>query len=113
MTTTPYSKSLLPIRLVCPFSQKLWALCNRRPGASGFVAKETIQLSSLSASQQAFGAQSHHVVPPDTQNAILGLAGSSNVTFVDNISGILGLGFPRLSQIHSLAVNGVHAAAWQ
>ncbi|KAI0034553.1 aspartic peptidase domain-containing protein, partial [Vararia minispora EC-137] len=55
---------------------------------SGFVARETVQLASLSVSQQAFG-----------------LANTSNVTLVDDVSGVLGLGFPRLSTIHSLAMN--------
>ncbi|KAI0067467.1 acid protease [Artomyces pyxidatus] len=56
--------------------------------ASGFVALETVQLADLSVPNQAFG-----------------LMQSSNVSFVDEISGILGLGFPRLSTINSLAIN--------
>jgi hypothetical protein len=32
---------------------------------------------------------------------------STNVTFVDQVSGILGLGFPRLSTIHHLTANGM------
>jgi hypothetical protein len=31
----------------------------------------------------------------------------TNVTFVDQVSGIFGLGFPRLSSIHRLAANGM------
>ncbi|KAI0313749.1 acid protease, partial [Amylostereum chailletii] len=56
--------------------------------ASGFAARETIQLDTLSASEQSFG-----------------LMTSSNVSFVDDISGILGLGFSRLSSINTLAAN--------
>ncbi|KAI0049746.1 acid protease [Auriscalpium vulgare] len=56
--------------------------------ASGFVAMETVQLAELSVPSQAFG-----------------LMNSSNVSFVDEISGIMGLGFPRLSTINSLAAN--------
>jgi hypothetical protein len=32
---------------------------------------------------------------------------STNVTFVDQVSGIFGLGFPRLSTIHNLIANGM------
>jgi hypothetical protein len=37
----------------------------------------------------------------------IGLMNFTNVTFVDQVSGILGLGFPRLSKIHTLAANGM------
>lgn len=57
--------------------------------ANGFVARETIALGNLTGSAQAFG-----------------LINSTNVTTGDQISGILGLGFPRLSQISSAVVNG-------
>ncbi|KAK7051004.1 hypothetical protein VNI00_005116 [Paramarasmius palmivorus] len=50
--------------------------------ASGFVAKEDIHIGNMSLPQQAFG-----------------MVTTSNVTFVDRESGILGLGFPRLSRI--------------
>ena len=33
---------------------------------------------------------------------------SSNVTLNDDISGVLGLGFPRLSTISSLVTNGAY-----
>ncbi|KAF8501514.1 acid protease [Russula emetica] len=56
--------------------------------ASGFVAQESINLGNLTVPQQAFG-----------------LMNSTNVTFVDQVSGILGLGFPRLSTIHRLIAN--------
>jgi hypothetical protein len=56
--------------------------------ASGFVAKETVTLGNFTIPQQA-----------------LGLVNSTNVTFVDEVSGILGLGFPRLSTIEHLATN--------
>ncbi|KAI0303828.1 aspartic peptidase domain-containing protein, partial [Multifurca ochricompacta] len=56
--------------------------------ASGFIAEETITLGGLTLPQQAFG-----------------LMNSTNVSFVDQVSGIFGLGFPRLSGIHSLATN--------
>jgi len=54
----------------------------------GFVAMETIQLSNLTVANQAFG------VVTDT-----------NVTSRDKVSGILGLGFPRLSRIFNTVVN--------
>ncbi|KAI0747287.1 acid protease [Irpex lacteus] len=57
--------------------------------ASGFVALESIQVSNLTIPQQAFG-----------------LVNASNVTFHNDVSGILGLGFPRLSRIFSSLTNG-------
>lgn len=56
--------------------------------ASGFVAEETVTLGSFTVPQQAFG-----------------LVNSSNVSFVDQVSGLFGFGFPRLSTIAHLAVN--------
>lgn len=56
--------------------------------ASGFIARETMLLNNLTVPQQAFG-----------------LVNSSNVTLSDEISGILGLGFPRLSTIANTVVN--------
>lgn len=50
--------------------------------ASGFVARETVQLDGLTLSGQAFGVIT-----------------DSNVSLSDQTSGILGLGFPRLSSI--------------
>ncbi|KAJ8072519.1 hypothetical protein PM082_016078 [Marasmius tenuissimus] len=50
---------------------------------SGFVAKETITIGNMTVPQQAFG-----------------LITQSDVTLVDQVSGILGLGFPRLSTIN-------------
>ncbi|KAI8980194.1 acid protease [Trametes punicea] len=57
-------------------------------GAQGFVARESILLGNLTVPNQA-----------------IGLATASNVTFTDQVSGILGLGFPRISEIASLAAN--------
>ena len=37
---------------------------------------------------------------------LTGLATSSNVTFADEVSGVLGLGFPRLSTISNTVANG-------
>ncbi|KAI0264506.1 aspartic peptidase domain-containing protein [Gloeopeniophorella convolvens] len=56
--------------------------------ASGFVAEETILLGALSVPHQVFG-----------------LMNSTNITFIDQVSGVFGLGFPRLSSIDKLAVN--------
>ncbi|KAF8589817.1 acid protease [Ramaria rubella] len=50
--------------------------------ASGFVARENVQINDIQASGQAFG-----------------LVTNSNLTLGRSVSGILGLGFPRLSQI--------------
>jgi hypothetical protein len=56
--------------------------------ASGTVAEESISLGNLTVPQQPFG-----------------LMNSTNVTFVDQVSGIFGLGFPRLSTIQHLIAN--------
>ncbi|KAH9838252.1 acid protease [Rhodofomes roseus] len=56
--------------------------------ASGFIARETVVLQNLTIPQQAFG-----------------LMNLSNVTLNNDISGVLGLGFPRLSTISSTVAN--------
>ncbi|KAJ7739758.1 acid protease [Mycena maculata] len=56
--------------------------------ASGFVAKETVQLGNVSLADQVFAVVT-----------------DCNVSMVDDISGILGLGFPRLSGIPSSVTN--------
>ncbi|GLB40214.1 putative acid protease [Lyophyllum shimeji] len=56
--------------------------------ASGFVAKESVRLSNLTVANQAFG-----------------MVTDSNVTLVDHTSGIMGLGFPRLSSIANTVTN--------
>ncbi|PBK75653.1 acid protease [Armillaria solidipes] len=56
--------------------------------AEGFVAKETVQLANLTVSNQ-----------------VLGLMTSSNVSLTDDISGIFGLGFPRLSSVSNTVTN--------
>ncbi|KZP23786.1 acid protease [Athelia psychrophila] len=57
-------------------------------GASGFVARESVTFANLTLPNQAFA-----------------LVNASNVTLNDNISGVLGLGFPRLSSISNTVVN--------
>ncbi|KAN0092782.1 hypothetical protein V8E55_003566 [Tylopilus felleus] len=56
--------------------------------ASGFVARESIEVSNVTVPSQAFGVVTN-----------------SNVTLVDDVSGILGLGFPRLSEIYAVTPN--------
>jgi hypothetical protein len=77
--------------------------------ASGFVARETIEFSNLTVANQAFG-QHFLSYPPclllfspfrDT-----GVVTNSNVSMVDNVSGMFGLGFTRLSGIANAVVNG-------
>ncbi|KAF8808731.1 acid protease [Phlegmacium glaucopus] len=58
--------------------------------ASGFVARETIELSNLTLANQVFG-----------------LITDSNVTLTDSASGIMGLGFPRLSSISTSGPNAL------
>ncbi|KAI0342755.1 acid protease [Trametopsis cervina] len=57
--------------------------------AAGFVALESIQVSNLTVAQQP-----------------LGIVNSSTVVFQDDVSGVLGLGFPRLSRIFGSLPNG-------
>lgn len=57
-------------------------------GVSGFVAAETVELAGMTVANQTFG-----------------LITDSNVTLNDDTSGILGLGFPRLSSINSTTFN--------
>ncbi|KAF5326666.1 hypothetical protein D9619_004251 [Psilocybe cf. subviscida] len=57
-------------------------------GVSGFVAAETVELAGMTVANQTFG-----------------LITDSNVTLNDQTSGILGLGFPRLSSINNTALN--------
>jgi hypothetical protein len=76
--------------------------------ASGFVARETVQLSDLVVENQAFG----ETLCYSSLNAKYlmmteALVNSSNVTLTDQTSGILGLGFPRLSEIYGSVVNGI------
>lgn len=54
--------------------------------ATGFIALETVQVSNLTVSAQGFGVVT-----------------SSNVSLTDSMSGILGMGFPRLSDISQAA----------
>ncbi|KAF8227298.1 acid protease [Tricholoma matsutake] len=56
--------------------------------ASGFVARETMHLSNLTVANQAFGGYL-----------------DCNVTMTDETSGIMGLGFPRLSSINLSVTN--------
>ncbi|KAJ7227150.1 aspartic peptidase A1 [Mycena pura] len=56
--------------------------------ASGFVATQSVRVANVTVSEQAFA-----------------IVTDCNLTMTDDISGILGLGFPRLSSI-SASVNG-------
>ncbi|KAJ7035013.1 aspartic peptidase domain-containing protein [Mycena alexandri] len=56
--------------------------------ASGFVARETVRLANMTLPNQVFAVVTQ-----------------SNLTFLDDVSGILGLGFPRLSGIPSSVTN--------
>ncbi|KAG6837380.1 hypothetical protein H0H93_010538 [Arthromyces matolae] len=57
-------------------------------GLSGFVAMEKVSLANLTLANQPFG-----------------MVTTSNVTLVDETSGVLGLSFPRLSSIPSTVAN--------
>jgi len=79
-------------------------------GASGYVARETVLLSNLSVVGQALGKASRfnanqRVVGLTLRN-FPGFVTDSNVTLNDQISGIMGLGFPRLSVMSPTVENG-------
>lgn len=57
-------------------------------GASGFVARETVEVANVTVANQAFGVVT-----------------SSNITLVSEVSGILGLGFSRQSEISARAAS--------
>ncbi|EIW83876.1 acid protease [Coniophora puteana RWD-64-598 SS2] len=58
-------------------------------GASGFVAYESVQVANVTVPKQAFG-----------------LVSQSNLTLDDQMSGVMGMGFPRLSQISNAVADG-------
>lgn len=74
--------------------------------ASGFIAREKVDLGYLSIANQAFGQSWPQFLTLAPLNSCPGLMNSSNVSFVDQVSGIMGLGFPRLSTINAKASNG-------
>jgi len=57
---------------------------------SGFLATESVHFENFTIPEQVFG-----------------VVDESNVTLKNEISGVLGLGFPRLSAFSSFAVNGL------
>jgi hypothetical protein len=91
-------------------SKRFVALHVTVKAASGFIARETVQLSDLIVANQAFGESSSSSSPKLISPAP-GLITVSNLTMDDQISGILGLGFPRLSAISSSIQNGIYNRA--
>lgn len=86
----------------------LHKLCNitlHHVGASGFVARESVTFVNLTLTNQAFGMSTARLRCKFRLNSV-GLVTNSNVTMDDNVSGILGLGFPRLSSISNTIANG-------
>lgn len=57
--------------------------------SSGYVARESVRVANLTVPDQAFG-----------------VVNETTVSFTDQISGILGFGFPRLSQIYNTTAHG-------
>lgn len=83
-------------------------------GASGFVARESIEVSNVTVPSQAFGKHAdsswHFNDRSQPSFKSVGVVTNSNVTLIDDISGVLGLGFPRLSEIYASTPNGVYFA---
>lgn len=57
--------------------------------SSGYVARESVRVANLTVPDQAFG-----------------VVNETTVAFTNLISGVLGLGFPRLSQIYNTTAHG-------
>jgi len=72
---------------------------------SGYIAREAVQLSNITTPYQAFGTSALFACLLNFLYFITGLITQSNVTFVDQISGIMGLGFERLSSIPHTVTN--------
>ena len=83
--------------------------------SSGYVARESVRVANLTVPDQAFGNASFpRCVLVDRLTFVeLGVVNETTVSFTDEISGILGLGFPRLSQIYNTTAHGNDLAVTQ
>ena len=107
-TTIPRSTSVMPMAPVRVFTVKLsnYRMTSYVPrGASGFVAEEAIEVSNVTVPAQAFGehADASWYINDQSQP---GVVTNSNVTLIDEVSGVLGLGFSRLSEIYAATPDG-------
>lgn len=75
--------------------------------SSGFLAEEFVQLENFSLPHQVIGKIRLYCITGQFSDLIIGLVNTTNVTLTNQISGVLGMGFPRLSLFSSLAVNGM------
>ena len=75
--------------------------------SSGYVARESVRVANLTVPDQAFGIFESSL-PLAGQLTFIkpGVVNQTTVPFTDLISGILGLGFPRLSQIYNTTAHG-------
>jgi hypothetical protein len=78
------------------------------PGASGFVALEDVQVGNLTVPQQSFGVPSTQLLSYVrlSERLFTGVVNSSSVSLRNDVSGVLGLGFPRLSRIFASLPDG-------
>jgi hypothetical protein len=78
------------------------------PGASGFVALEDVQVGNLTVPQQSFGAPLTQLLSYFrlSERPLAGVVNSSSVSLRNDVSGVLGLGFPRLSRIFASLPDG-------
>lgn len=72
--------------------------------ASGFLARESIELANLTVPNQPFG-EFFYTLRVSSAKSPIGMVTNSNVSLTDKASGIMGLGFPRLSSIANSTVN--------
>lgn len=86
------------------FCFKTGALIAWLTAASGFVARESVSLANMTLTDQVFG-QSQSLPAVLYSPALVAVVTDSNVTMLDDVSGIMGLGFPRLSGIPSSVSN--------
>lgn len=74
--------------------------------ASGFIASESVRMDNFTLPTQVFGREINSHDIGLYNNGFKGLVNSTNVTLKNEVSGVLGMGFPRLSLFSSLTVNG-------
>ena len=79
--------------------------------SSGMLARESITLENFTMPNQILGEHPSYYHKISLANLLPGLVNSTNVTLTNEISGVLGLGFPRLSTFATLAANGEHGFA--
>ncbi|KAF9237664.1 aspartic peptidase domain-containing protein [Melanogaster broomeanus] len=86
---SPHTKTCLSVpRYPLAYASPTFVNYADGTSASGFAAREAVEVSNVTALDQAFG-----------------MVTDSNITLNNQVSGVLGLGFPRLSEIYAATAN--------